>query len=346
MKREIFIGKVGVGGKHPVSLQSMTNTVTEDVPSTLNQISSLYEAGCDIIRVAVPDRDALKGFKEIIRQSVLPVVADIHFDTFLALKSIEYGANSIRINPGNIGSKERIKEILILAKERGIPIRIGVNAGSIEKKYRSGRVATAENMVSSVLDYIKFFEDNQFLDIKISVKATDVKETVAAYRMIDKKCDYPLHLGVTEAGTVLSGSIKSAVGIGSLLLDGIGNTVRVSLTANPIEEIRIGKEILAAAGLRRKDIEIISCPTCSRTTVELIDLVKELEKRLVGITPARPLKIAVMGCEVNGPGEARGADIAVAFSKHNGFIYKNGKMIEKVSPKEALQRLVELIKTW
>lgn len=344
MKKEIFIGNVGIGGNHPVSIQSMTSTDTGDAEATLNQIRVLADAGCEIIRVAVPDREALRPLARIVKQSPLPVVADIHFDAYLALKSIEAGAHAIRINPGNIGSNEKVKEILKAANQKGIPIRIGVNSGSIEKKYWRSSRSKAEIMVASVMDKVKFFEDNDFSAIKISVKSSSVMETVRAYRLIDAACDYPLHLGVTEAGTFFSGTVKSAVGIGSLLLDGIGDTIRVSLTDDPVEEIRVAREILKAVGLRDRGIEIISCPTCSRVSVDLISLVKEAEERLAVLKPSQKIVIAIMGCEVNGPGEARDADIGIAFSKKHGYIFKKGEMIEKLDPHQAIERLVELVK--
>jgi (E)-4-hydroxy-3-methylbut-2-enyl-diphosphate synthase len=314
------------------------------VTSTLNQIRALKDAGCEIVRVAVPDRESLPSLKKIIETSPLPVVADIHFDAFLALKSIEAGAHAIRINPGNIGSKKKLKEILKTANQKKIPIRIGVNWGSIEKKYWSSRRSRADIMVESVMDKVKFFEDHHFFDIKISVKSSDVKETVNAYRLIDKTCDYPLHLGITEAGTLFSGTVKSAIGIGCLLLDGIGNTIRVSLTDDPVEEVKVACEILNAVGLRQQGIEIISCPTCSRTTVDLISLAKEAEKKLAELKPQKKIVVAMMGCEVNGPGEAKDADIGIAFSQEYGYIFKKGKMVEKIKPRHSIQRLIELVK--
>ncbi len=343
MKREIFIGHVGIGGNHPVSIQSMTSTPTQDARATLDQIEALRNVGCEIVRVAVPGRDSLPGFGEIAAKSVLPLVADIHFDAYLALKAIEAGAQGIRINPGNIGSQEKLKEILRLANQRNVPIRIGVNAGSIEKKYWHDGASTAEIMVKSVMDKVKFFEDNDFFNMKISLKSSHVRETVTAYRMIDQECDYPLHLGITEAGTLFSGTVKSAAGIGSLLLDGIGNTIRVSLTANPVEEVRVAREILKVTGLRAEGIEIISCPTCSRTTVDLISMVQEVERRTAHIKTDKRIVVAIMGCEVNGPGEAREADIGIAFSKNMGYFFKKGEMIEKVRPERSINRLIELI---
>jgi (E)-4-hydroxy-3-methylbut-2-enyl-diphosphate synthase len=344
IKKEIFVGAVGIGGNHPVSIQSMTSTDTRDVAATLNQIIALEDAGCEIIRVAVPAKDALTPFKTIVEKSPLPVVADIHFDAYLALKSIEAGTHGIRINPGNIGSNKKVKEILKAANERNIPIRIGVNAGSLEKKYWNAPGSTAEKMVASVMDKVKFFEDNRFFNIKISLKSSDVSQTVQAYRLMDQTCDYPLHLGVTEAGTFFSGAIKSAIGIGSLLLEGIGNTIRVSLTDDPVQEIKVAKEILKVIGLSKTGIEIISCPTCSRTSVDLISLVQEAEKELAGFKPREKIVVAIMGCEVNGPGEAKEADIGIAFSQKYGYIFKKGKMLEKIEPHRSITRLIELIK--
>jgi (E)-4-hydroxy-3-methylbut-2-enyl-diphosphate synthase len=342
MKKEIFIGNVGIGGNHPVSIQSMTSTDTHDVTATMNQIRALADAGCQIVRAAVPDRECLPSFAEIIKQSPLPVVADIHFDASLALKSIDAGAHAIRINPGNIGGNRKVKEILDAANERNIPIRIGVNWGSIEKKYRDSGLSRPEIMVASVMDKVKFFEDNDFFNIKISVKSSDVGDTVKAYRLMDNACDYPLHLGITEAGTFFSGTIKSAVGIGSLLLDRIGSTIRVSLTGDPVEEVRVAREILKATGLRHDGIELISCPTCSRTTVDLIALAAEAEKELAKLKTDKKLTVAIMGCEVNGPGEAKDADIGIAFSQNYGYIFKKGEKIEKIKPEQALPRLMEL----
>jgi (E)-4-hydroxy-3-methylbut-2-enyl-diphosphate synthase len=345
-KREIFIGRVGIGGNHPVSIQSMTNTDTCDVNSTLKQIRDLHEAGCQIVRVAVPSKEALEPLKDIIKESPLPLVADIHFSAHLAIKSIEAGAHAIRINPGNIGNNDRVIDIIKAAKAHRIPIRIGVNSGSIEKKYLRVHGSTADKMVASVMDKIHFFEDNDFLDIKLSLKSSHVKHTIEAYRLIHQKCNYPLHLGVTEAGTFFSGSIKSAIGIGALLLEGIGNTFRVSLTDNPVEEIRVAKEILNVCGLSDSGIELISCPTCSRTSVNLIALVNEAEKRLATLKPNKKITVAIMGCEVNGPGEAKDADIGLAFSQKHGFIFKKGSMIEKIPPDKSIDRLIELIKEY
>ena len=338
------MGNVGIGGSHPVSIQSMTAVPTRDVAATLNQIEALKNEECDIVRVSVPDRESLPAFAKIVTKSPLPVIADIHFDAYLALRAIEAGAHGIRINPGNIGSPKKVKEILSLANQANIPIRIGVNSGSIEKKYWQEKGSKAEIMVKSVMDKVGFFEDNDFFNIKISLKSSNVRETVTAYRLIDKACDYPLHLGITEAGTFFSGTVKSAVGLGSLLLDGIGNTIRVSLTEDPAAEIRVAREILKATGHRAKGIEIISCPTCARTTVDLISIVKEVEKKAAGLKTDKRIVVAIMGCEVNGPGEAREANIGIAFSKSSGFIFMKGKMVEKITPRDAVSRLLELVK--
>jgi (E)-4-hydroxy-3-methylbut-2-enyl-diphosphate synthase len=344
MKREIFVGNVGIGGDHPVSIQSMTNTVAADVKGTLAQIHLLHRAGCDIVRVAVPDKAALAPLRQIIRAAVLPVIADIHFDHALALGAIEAGAHGIRINPGNIGSNEKLKAIIRLAGQKKIPIRIGVNSGSLEKKYRKAGLTTAQAMVGSVLDKIKFFEDQHFFDMKISLKASDVRETVAAYRLIDRQSAYPLHLGITEAGTFLAGSIRSAVGIGSLLLDGIGNTIRVSLTAAPVREIGVAMQILRVLGLRDRGVELVSCPTCARTSVDLISLCRNFEKKIAGLDFPGLLKVAIMGCEVNGPGEAGDADIGLAFSQAQAYIFKKGKVVARCKPGFALDRLYEMVR--
>jgi (E)-4-hydroxy-3-methylbut-2-enyl-diphosphate synthase len=343
MKREIFVGSVGIGGQHPVSVQSMTNTAAADVKGTLAQIRSLRQAGCDIVRLAVPDKAALAPLRQIISQSVLPVIADIHFDAALALQAMEAGAHGIRINPGNIGSNEKLKSIIRLAGQKKIPIRIGVNGGSLEKKYRKIGLSTAQAMVRSVLDKVKFFEDQHFFDLKISLKSSDVRETVAAYRLIDKQCEYPLHLGVTEAGTFFAGSIRSAVGIGSLLLDGIGNTIRVSLTAAPVREVEVARQILRVLGILNRGVELISCPTCARTEADLITLCNRFEKKIAGLDFPGLLKVAIMGCEVNGPGEARDADLGLAFSKAQAFLFKKGRIVDRLEPESALDSLYDLV---
>ncbi len=344
MKRELFIGNVGIGGNHPVSIQSMTTTDTSNPKETIEQIKRLYIAGCEIVRVAVPDNDSVASLKEINSESPIPVIGDIHFNPDLALGAIKQGVSAIRINPGNITSKSKLSDILKAASEKNIPIRIGVNAGSIEKKYQKLGMSKAEMMVNSALDKVKFFEDSGFFNIKLSLKSSDIRDTVEAYKRIDKECNYPLHLGITEAGTLFSGSIKSSIGIGSLLLDGIGNTIRVSLTDDPVEEIKVADEILKVIGLRKRGVEIVSCPTCARVSVDLISIVKTFEKEIAGLQLKKSIKIAIMGCEVNGPGEAKDADIGIAFSKSNAFLFRHGKMIEKFPPEKAVKTLLELLK--
>ncbi len=344
MKKEIFVGQVGIGGNHPISIQSMTTTDTKDSEATLDQIRQLYVAGCEIVRVAVPDKESVSSLKKINSESPLPVIADIHFNPDLALGSIDSGVNGIRINPGNIGSKDKLRRILNSAAEHNISIRIGVNSGSIEKKYMRTGITRAEMMVSSALDKIRFFEESGFFNIKLSLKSSDVLETIEAYRRIDKACDYPLHLGITEAGTLFSGTIKSSIGIGSLLADGIGNTIRVSLTDDPVEEIKVAVEILKVLGLRERGLEIVSCPTCARTSVDLINIVKKFEKAINSLALKKNIKIAIMGCEVNGPGEAKDADIGIAFSKQRAYLFRKGKLTEKLDPENSLDRLIEIVK--
>ena len=340
--RLIKVKNVLVGGKSPVTIQSMTNTDTRDAEKTLMQIRALYNAGCEIIRCAVPDMEAAEALKIITSQSPIPVVADIHFDYKLALKAVENGVAALRINPGNIGSKEKIKMVVEAAKASGIPIRIGVNSGSLEKDIleRDGK-ATAKGLVESALRHIKILEELNFYDIVISIKSSNVAMMIDAYRLMSEKCNYPLHLGVTEAGTKFKGTIKSSVGIGTLLAEGIGDTIRVSLTSDPIEEITVAKEILKAVGLRKEGLEFISCPTCGRTQINLIKIAEEVEKRLEGIN--KNIKIAVMGCVVNGPGEAREADIGIAGGKGEGIIFKKGVIIKKVKEDELVSELMKEI---
>ncbi len=343
MKREIFVGKVGIGGSHPVSIQSMTNTAAEDVEGTLRQIRRLKAAGCDIVRVAVPQKTSLAAFKRMVARSVLPVIADIHFDAALALGALENGAHGVRINPGNIGGSAKLKAVIRLAAQKKVPIRIGVNAGSLEKKYRRPGLDRAEAMAASLLDKVKFFEDQGFFDLKLSLKSHDAAETVAANRLADRSCAYPLHLGVTEAGSYFAGSIRSAVGIGSLLLDGIGNTIRVSLTADPVREIRVARQILASVGLGRGGIDVVSCPTCARASVDLIPLVEEFARRSRRLRFPGRLRVALMGCEVNGPGEAADADVGLAFSRQRAFLFRKGRIVARTGADEAIPRLLELI---
>lgn len=342
--RKIKVGNVYIGGDSRVSIQSMTNTDTRNTEATLDQIRALYNAGCEIIRCAVPDMIAAEAIKEIVKYSPIPVVADIHFDYKLALKSIENGVAALRINPGNIGNIERVRMVVEAAKENNIPIRIGVNAGSLEKKLleKYGE-PTAEALVESALDHVKILEELEFYDIVISIKSSNVKMMIAAYRLMSSKCDYPLHLGVTESGTPFKGAIKSSIGIGTLLAEGIGDTIRVSLTSDPIEEIKVAKEILRDLDLREGGLEFISCPTCGRTEIDLIKIAQEVEKRLEGIK--KDIKVAVMGCIVNGPGEAREADIGIAGGIGEGIIFKKGKIIKKVKEEDLVEELMKEIES-
>ncbi|RJX24364.1 MAG: flavodoxin-dependent (E)-4-hydroxy-3-methylbut-2-enyl-diphosphate synthase [Dethiobacter sp.] len=334
----VKVGNVTVGGEAPVSIQSMTNTDTSDIKATLKQINELFEAGCEIVRVAVTDESDAKSLSTIKKNSPLPVVADIQFDYRLALLCLEDGADKIRINPGNIGGNDKLARIIQKAKEKGIPLRIGVNSGSIRRELRMKYGgATADALVESALQTIKFLEENSFQDIVVSLKAANVVTTVDAYRKIAERMPYPLHLGVTEAGRGLKGAIKSSLGIGSLLLDGIGDTVRVSLTGDPVKEIYVAKEILQAAGSRNFGPDIISCPTCARCKIDLENLVDKVEEAVKHIN--WPLKIAVMGCPVNGPGEAREADIGISGGNNFGVIFKEGKVLKKVAPHKLFKAL-------
>ncbi|WP_352419639.1 flavodoxin-dependent (E)-4-hydroxy-3-methylbut-2-enyl-diphosphate synthase [Proteiniborus sp.] len=340
--REIFIGKVGIGGEHPITVQSMTNTNTKDIESTVRQILELEKQGCDIVRVAVPDREAAESIKKIKQRIGIPLIADIHFDYRLAIESIKNGVDGLRINPGNIGSKDKVKEVVSACKERQIPIRIGVNSGSIKKEILEKYNGVNENsMVYSALEHVKILEDLDYRNIKISLKATDVQLTVNAYKKVAEITEYPLHLGITEAGTPWNGTIKSSIGIGSLLLNGIGDTIRISLTGDPVEEVKVGKQILRTLGLLRDKIEIISCPTCGRTQIDLISLVNKVEKRIGNIQ--KPIKIAIMGCAVNGPGEAREADLGVAGGVGCALLFKKGEIIKKVEEDKLLDELVNEI---
>lgn len=340
--RKVKVGSCYVGGDARVSIQSMTNTDTRNVEDTLRQIRELYNVGCEIVRCTVPDMEAAEAIKEIVKQSPIPVVADIHFDYRLALKSIENGISAVRINPGNIGSMERVKLVVEACKEKNIPIRIGVNSGSLEKEIleRDGK-PTAEGLVESALNHVKILESLDFHDIVISIKSSDVMMMIEAYRLMSKKVDYPLHLGVTESGTPFRGTIKSSIGIGTLLAEGIGDTIRVSLTSDPVEEIKVAKEILKSLGLRKGGLEFVSCPTCGRTQIDLIGIANEVEKRLEKIN--KDIKVAVMGCIVNGPGEAREADIGIAGGKGEGIIFKKGKVIKKCKEDELIVELMKEI---
>lgn len=340
--RKIKIGNLYIGGTSQISIQSMTNTDTRDAKSTINQILELEEAGCEIIRVAVPDMKAAEAIAEIKKNISIPLVADIHFDYKLALKSIENGIDKLRINPGNIGSEDKIREVVAAATSYGIPIRIGVNTGSLQKDIleKFGK-PTPLALVESAMRHVEILEGLNFNNIAISVKSSSVSDTILSYRLLSQRTDYPLHLGVTEAGTNYSGTIKSAIGIGSLICDGIGDTIRVSLTDKPIEEVKAAKEILKSCGTRRFGIEFISCPTCGRTNIDLIKLAKQAEERLSTID--KPIKVAIMGCAVNGPGEAREADIGIAGGTSEGLIFKKGEILRKVPEDRLLEELLKEI---
>jgi len=345
MRRNTIVVPCGnryIGGQHPITIQSMTTTDTRDVKATIKQIQSLEVAGCDIVRVAVPNMEAAKVLGQIKSKISIPIVADIHFDYRLALESINQGVDGLRLNPGNIGNKDRVREVVKKAKEKDIKIRIGVNAGSLEKSLleKYGR-PTAEAMVESALTHVKILEDMEFSNIVISLKASDIHLTVDAYRLIASRVNYPLHLGITEAGTIWGGTIKSSIGIGALLLSGIGDTIRVSLTGDPVEEVKVGKEILKSLGIAKNEITIISCPTCGRCQINLINLAKEIEEKVKDIK--KPIKLAIMGCAVNGPGEAKDADIGIAGGIDSALLFKKGKIIKKVSEKEIVKVLMEEI---
>ncbi len=342
--RQVSIGKVKVGGGAAVSVQSMTKTDTRDVKTTVKQIKKLEKEGCEIIRVAIPDREAVMAISKIRKRIKIPLIADIHFDYKLALEAIENGADAVRINPGNIRDKEKIIQIVRKAKEKEIPIRIGVNSGSLDRKRYKGSLARA--MVRSASDSIKIFEKEKFYNIIVSLKASDVLTTIKAYRLMAKKCNYPFHLGITATGLPPLGIIKSAMGIGSLLLEGIGDTIRVSLTGPPQEEVRVGYEILKTLGLR-KGMEILACPTCGRCEIDLIKIAKRIERELncsmFNVQCSMPLKVAIMGCVVNGPGEAREADIGIAGGKKIGIIFRKGRVIKKVREKDLVKALLREI---
>ena len=336
--RQLKLGNIFIGGTAPISVQSMTNTKTEDVVATVNQIKKLTALGCDLIRCAVPDLRAAQALSAIKEQISIPLIADIHFDYKLALEAIAAGVDGLRLNPGNIGGKDEISQVISKASDRNIPIRIGVNAGSLPKdillKYGH---PTPEALVEAAWRHIRILEEYDYRNIKISLKAHDVPLTIAAYRLMAAQCDYPLHVGITEAGTVNSGIIKSAVGIGALLAEGIGDTIRVSLTGDPANEVRVAYQILKALGLREYGPTLISCPTCGRTQIQLEKLALEVEKRLENIK--EPITVAVMGCVVNGPGEAREADIGIAGGISEGLIFKKGKIIKKVREEEIIDIL-------
>ena len=344
--KEVQIGNVTIGGGNPIRIQSMTNTKTEDVEATVAQILALEKAGCEIIRCAVPNMDAAKAIGEIKKQIHIPLVADIHFDYKLAIAAIENGADKIRINPGNIGAKERVQAVVDKAKEYNVPIRVGVNSGSLEKHIleKYGKV-TAEGIVESALDKVKSIEDLGYDNLVISIKSSDVLMCVKAHELIAERTNYPLHVGITESGTVTSGNIKSAIGLGLILNQGIGDTIRVSLTGDPVEEIRSAKLILKTLGLRKGGISVVSCPTCGRTRIDLIGLAEKVEK-MVSKYDNLDIKVAVMGCVVNGPGEAREADIGVAGGVGEGLLIKKGEIVKKVPEDMLLQTLEDELKNW
>lgn len=343
--RVIPIGNKVIGGGNPVLIQSMTNTRTEDFAATVSQIRELEEAGCDIIRCAVPTMEAAQALKEIKSRIHIPLVADIHFDYRLAIAAMENGADKIRINPGNIGSLERIKAVVDAAKERRIPIRVGVNSGSLEKSIveKYGRV-TAEGIVESALDKVRIIEELGYENLVVSIKSSDVLMCVKAHELIAEKIDYPLHIGITESGTVFSGSIKSSVGLGIMLNEGLGDTIRVSLTGNPVEEVKAAKVILRTLGLRKGGIEVVSCPTCGRTQIDLIGLANQVETLVSGYD--LDIKVAVMGCVVNGPGEAKEADLGVAGGIGEGLLIKKGEIIRKMPEDQLLNALKEELDNW
>lgn len=342
LTRQIQVGKIKIGGGAPISVQSMTNTKTTDTKATVEQILKLQEAGCEIVRLAVPDIDAAKNLSNIIPEVDVPIVADIHFDYKLALESIERGVAALRLNPGNIGNPAHVREVVAAAKAKKIPIRIGVNAGSVSgkilKKYGG---ITAEGLVESALEHVRILEEENFFDIKISLKAHDVPLTLAAYRLMSEKVDYPLHLGITEAGTVNTGLIKSAVGIGALLAEGIGDTLRISFTGDPVPEVKAGFEILKSLGLREYGATLVACPTCGRTRINIPEIAAEVEKKLDSVK--KNITVAVMGCIVNGPGEARNADVGIAGADGEGIIFRKGEILRKVPESELVAELFKEI---
>lgn len=342
----VKIGNCVIGGGNPVLIQSMTNTPTEDIKRTVEQIDRLEKAGCQIIRSTVPNMEAAKALKEIKKQIHIPLVADIHFDYKLAIAAIEYGADKIRINPGNIGSNEKVREVVKAAKERNIPIRIGVNSGSLEKELIAaygGRVS-AQGIVESALNKVKLIEDMGYDNLVVSIKSSDVRMCIHAHELLAKQCQYPLHVGITEAGTLLSGTIKSSIGIGTILYEGIGDTIRVSLTGDPVEEIKAAKIILRSLGLLKGGVEVVSCPTCGRTKIDLISLANQVEEMVQDMDLT--LKVAVMGCAVNGPGEAKEADIGIAGGVGEGLLIKKGEIIKKVPESELLATLKDELEHW
>lgn len=339
--KELKIGNVKIGNGAPISVQSMCNTDTRDVNATLNQINKMADRGCELVRLAVLNKDAAETIKDIVKKSPLPLIADIHFDYRLAIQCINNGIDALRLNPGNIGKRENVEKVVTLAKQQQIPIRIGVNAGSLEKALHDKDISLSEKMVLSALGHIKILEDLDFDLIKVSLKSSDVLTTIEAYRSIAQKIPYPLHLGVTEAGTMRLGLIKSSVGLGTLLAEGIGDTIRVSLTEDPVEEVTAGFDILKSLNLREKGVNFVSCPTCGRTQIDLINLAKKVEEKFKNLD--KPITIATMGCAVNGPGEAKHADFGIAGGIGEGYIFKKGEIIARVPENELLEKLEEII---
>ncbi len=339
--KEISIGNIKIGNGNPISIQSMCNTDTRNINATVNQIKELSDCGCEIVRLAVLNKDAGDAIKDIVKQSPIPVIADIHFDYRLAIQCINNGISALRLNPGNIGKRENIEKVVKLAKQQQIPIRIGVNAGSLEKELIGKDISLSDKMVESALKHIQILEDLNFDLIKVSLKTSDVLTTIEAYQKIADIIPYPLHLGITEAGTLKSGLIKSAVGLGTLLAQGIGDTIRVSLTENPVEEVIAGYEILKSLNLRQKGVNFISCPTCGRTQIDLITLAKKVEEKFRNLD--KPITIATMGCVVNGPGEAKHADFGIAGGIKEGYVFKKGEIVARVPEEQLLEKLEEII---
>ncbi len=339
--KEISIGNVKIGNNNPISVQSMCNTDTRDIEATTRQIKELADAGCELVRLAVLNKDAAEAIKELVKISPVPLIADIHFDYRLALQCINNGISALRLNPGNIGKRENVEKVVTLAKQQNIPIRIGVNAGSLEKDLLDKDIPLHEKMVESAMKHIQILEDLDFDKIKVSLKSSDVLTTIEAYRLMAQKVEYPLHLGVTEAGTLKGGLIKSSVGLGTLLAEGIGDTIRVSLTENPVEEVFAGYEILKSLKLRQRGVNFVSCPTCGRTQIDLIGLAKKVEARFKNLD--KNVTIATMGCVVNGPGEARHADFGIAGGINEGYVFKKGEIVARVPESELLDKLEEVI---
>ena len=339
--KEISIGNVKIGNNNPISVQSMCNTDTRDIEATSRQIKELADAGCELVRLAVLNKDAAEAIKELVKISPVPLIADIHFDYRLAIQCINNGISALRLNPGNIGKRENVEKVVTLAKQQNIPIRIGVNAGSLEKDLLDKDIPLHEKMVESAMKHIQILEDLEFDKIKVSLKSSDVLTTIEAYRLMAQRVEYPLHLGVTEAGTLKGGLVKSSVGLGTLLAEGIGDTIRVSLTENPVEEVFAGYEILKSLKLRQRGVNFVSCPTCGRTQIDLIGLAKKVEARFKNLD--KNITIATMGCAVNGPGEARHADFGIAGGINEGYVFKKGEIVARVPETELLDKLEEVI---